>query len=660
MNQLRIGIVAIFLALVFLAPAPDRLYLAERSLESLLPRVAEGMNGAAPGTIELSLSGLEEERSGPIAEEARARLVGLLVERGIAPVPEGPPLRSRILVGEKETRVFWSVGDGAEREAAARHLSWIALLPPFTAILIALILQRTIPALFLGVWLGATLLRGFNPLLGLWAFLRVYLVEEALLDSFRIEIIGFVIGLVALVGIISKGGGVQGMIGVMMRWVRSRRSAQMVTFGMGLVIFFDDYANTILVGSTMRPLTDRFRVSREKLAYLVDSTAAPVAGLSLLSTWIAYEVSQFAPQIAEVGITENPYMVFARTIPYRFYSIFTLLFILSGILLRREYGPMLDAENRSRTTGAVIDERARPMVSDAMTRIAAKEGIPLRWWNAALPLVSVVLVTLIGLWVTGNRALEEPKALSQVFSLVALRDVIAAASSTQAIAAGAWTGFFLAAALLLGQRILSAGEILRASYHSTKGLFFAILILLLAWCIGGVCRDIGTAHYLVALFHRSLSPHFYPIILFILSCLVSFSTGSSWSTMAIILPNSVTLAWILGDASPLGAFGLTVLSIGAVLEGSIFGDHCSPISDTTILSSVSSASDHIDHVRTQIPYAITSMLVAIVVGYFPSTQGVSPAITIPAGLAVLIGILLIRGKRPASDRSIDAGAGQST
>jgi len=299
------------------------------------------------------------------------------------------------------------------------------------------------------------------------------------------------------------------------------------------------------------------------------------------------------------------------------------------------------------------------MISEAMTRVEVKEGVPLRWWNAVLPLVTVILVTLAGLWMTGNRALDEPRALTEIFSLAALREVIAAASSTQAIAAGAWTGFLLAAALLLGQRILSAGEILRASYNSTKGLFFAILILLLAWCIGGVCRDIGTAHYLVALFHRSLSPHYYPIILFILSCLVSFSTGSSWSTMAIILPNSVTLAWMLGDASPIGAFGLTVLSIGAVLEGSIFGDHCSPISDTTILSSVSSAADHIDHVRTQIPYAAASMATAILVGYFPSTRGVSPLVTLPAGAAVLIGIHLLVGRRPEADRAAPEG-NQST
>ena len=648
MTWLRIGILVVFILLILFSPDPDRNYLFERSLENLLPEIISSIDTSPHGELLIRVEG--EGEALPMTRSVEI-LAESIEEAEVRATEDAAPVVITLTREKNRAVARWTDGNGEPHTTTTRYIRWLSLLPPFVAILAALLFQRTIAALFLGIWLGTSLISGGNPITGLWVFLRVYLIQEALLDSFRVEIISFVIGLVALVGIISRGGGVQGMIRLMMRWVRSRRSAQFVTFAMGIVIFFDDYANTILVGSTMRPLTDRFRISREKLSYIVDSTAAPVAGLSLLSTWIAYEVSQFAPQIAEVGITENPYMIFARTLPFRFYSIFTLLFIFSGILMRREFGPMLKAERRSQLTGEMTQPGARPMISDAMTRITPKEGIDFHWFNGVLPLVTVVLVTLAGLWVTGNSELDIPKPLSGLFSLSALRDVIAGANSTRAISTGAWCGFLVGALLFLGQRILTFGEIVRAAFSSTRALFFAIVILFFAWCIGGVCRDIGTAHYLVALFRQSISPLLYPILLFILSCLVSFSTGSSWSTMAIILPNSVTLAWILGASSPLGAFGLTILSIGAVLEGSIFGDHCSPISDTTILSSVSSAADHIDHVRTQIPYALATMLVAIVCGYFPATRGVSSAITIPAGLCVIILIHLTLGRRVKTNRA---------
>ncbi len=642
MKRLRIGTLLLLLLIPLFAPEADRLYLFEQNLDPLLEE-AVGRSGITrsaavrvTGTADLPPS---------IADEARDKVCALLPEGCTKEGSGVPALDITLEPEERLSTVRWSVNGGVEHRVSRKNISWTSLLPPFLAILVALLFQRTIFALALGVWLGSTIVAGWNPIIGLWVFLRTYVIQKALLDSFRIEIIGFVVGLVALVGIISRGGGVQGMMRMITRIVKSGRSAQAATYLMGIVIFFDDYANTILVGNTMRPLTDRFRIAREKLAYIVDSTAAPVAGLSLLSTWIAYEVSQFAPQLTEVGIAENPYVVFARTIPYRFYSIFTLLFILAGIVMRREFGPMLTARRRA-CAGKLSRPGARPMVSDAMTRVQPKEGVPYRWWNGLLPLVVVVLVTLVMLWTTGNSALEKPYGLGGVFSLQALREVIAGASSTKAIAAGAWTGFFLAAILLLSQRILTPAEIARAAFSSTRALFFAIVILVLAWCIGGVCTDLGTAHYLVALFRRSLSPLLYPTVLFILSCLVSFSTGSSWSTMAIILPNSVVLAYLLGAESVLGAFGLTVVSIGAVLEGSIFGDHCSPISDTTILSSVSSAVDHIDHVRTQIPYAVTSMIVALLCGYLPAARGVPAPICLGAGVITLVLVLRIIGRDP--------------
>ncbi len=642
MKWLRIGTLLLFGIVLLFAPDPDPEYLFEQDLQTLLSAPVESIGSLKTLRLEITSSGPFEKNQIAAAREAMGKL---LPNTDLEGDRDAPILKIVLFSDAERSSLQWSFQEGIEEEISRKKTTWIALLPPFLAILIALLFQRTILALALGVWLGATIVSNWNPLAGIWVFLRTYIIQQAIFDSFRIEIIGFVIGLVALVGIMSKGGGVQGMMQLITRIVKTGRSAQVATYLMGLVIFFDDYANTILVGNTMRPLTDKLKIAREKLAYIVDSTAAPVAGLSLLSTWIAYEVSQFAPQLLEVGIEENPYIIFARTIPYRFYSIFTLIFILAGILMRREFGPMLTAQRRARK-GLLSRPGARPMVSDAMTRVTPKEGIPNRWWNGLVPLVTVVVVTMIVLWRSGNAALDNPYGLGGLFSINALRDVIAGAASTRAIATGAWTGFALGAVMMLSQRILTPGEIVRAAFNSTRALFFAIVILLLAWCIGGVCSDLGTAHYLVALFRETLSPVIYPFILFTLSCLVSFSTGSSWSTMAIILPNSVVLAFLLGDASPIGSLGLTVISIGAVLEGSIFGDHCSPLSDTTILSSVSSATDHIDHVRTQIPYAVTTMAVAVLCGYLPAARGLPAPISLAIGTLLLIIILRLIGRNP--------------
>jgi len=203
--------------------------------------------------------------------------------------------------------------------------------------------------------------------------------------------------------------------------------------------------------------------------------------------------------------------------------------------------------------------------------------------------------------------------------------------------------------LMLSQRILTPTECVKASASSIKALFFAVAILFMAWCIGGVCSDIGTAHYLIALFKGVLPPLLFPTILFMTACVVSFSTGSSWSTMSILLPNTVIFAVKMGEISEIGPMPMLVICIGAVLEGSIFGDHCSPISDTTILSSVSCAADHMDHIKTQAPYALTCMIVAVGVGYIPAVCGLHPVISIITGVVLLAAVLLLFGKKTGSD-----------
>ncbi len=593
-----------------------------------------------------------------------------------------------------------------------------SLIPPLLAIGFALILRRVILALFAGVWAGAALLRADGGMAalaalpsGLWDVFARYFTHE-LVDSFRIEVIGFVIALLGVIGVATRAGGIAGLVDLILRYARSVRSALGVSFGMGLMLFFDDYANCLVVGNSMRPVTDRLRISREKLAYIVDSTAAPVAGLSIFSTWIAFEVSTYAAQLPAAGIADGAYAVFFWTLPYRFYSILALAFVFLVILTRRDFGPMLAAERRARSTGELVRAGGQALVSDRVGQIEPHPELRPSALRAILPIGAVVALTLEGIFRDGGGYALLADDPDRLLSLEGLTGLLLAGSgagplfraASGALIVAAWLAgsvavrialalgvgaafaaggiattaieatlaqplakylgyggcFALVAGLagiavtgLPGVRLREArpslgfAEIGGAAFSSTRALGFAIVILFLAWMIGAVCEDVGTADYLVALSARRIPPELIPALLFCVACVVAFSTGTSWGTMSILLPNVVAMAAVAGEDHALGSVGMVTVCIGAVLEGSIFGDHCSPISDTTVLSSVATASDHLDHVRTQLPYAVCVAAAALGAGYVPTTfiPQWNPLFAYALALGGLVAVLFVLGRR---------------
>ncbi|MCP4547669.1 MAG: Na+/H+ antiporter NhaC family protein [bacterium] len=643
-------------ALVLLPRVPvDGDYLLRHTLEEeMFPEVLSHLNGqevAANSAISINVEG-------PLAHEIRYDLQDFLLTN----LPQGDIAKNAIIT------LAWSIDDGiVDIQGSVRTLnletfirqqqhllSWISLLPPLIAILLAFAFRRTLICLFVGIWAGATLLFHGNVAKGLVWVAYEGILRHALLDQFRIEILVFIFGLVGAVGIMSRMGGVAGMLRLVEGAVRSARSAQFFTAVMGLLIFFDDYANTILVGTTMRPLSDRWRVSRERLAYLVDSTAAPVAGLSVLSTWVAYEMSLYADQLPMIGVEQDAYIIFLRTIPFRFYSIFTLLLVMIGAVTGRSFGPMLKAERRARAgavSPVVNGDRgvAERMASTALKRTSHKPGVPARWWNAVLPLGLIIGVTLCLMFSFGD---VEQRGLDALGDVEYLRSVVLSnTNSTRALAWAAVSGFLLALFLARGQRLLGWGEALAAGVGNFRAMLEAIGILILAWVMGHICDLLGTSHVLIAMANGGLDRMalLLPLILFLTGAAVSFATGSSWSTMAILLPNVVLLAGRIGEATTLGTEGMLLLAIGAVLEGSIFGDHCSPISDTTILSSVASGCPHMAHVKTQIPIALAALFVAVFVGYLPVALGVPVWLILPTGAIVLLLIIRLLGRCPEDE-----------
>ena len=528
--------------------------------------------------------------------------------------------------------------------------SWTSLLPPLVAIVLALVFKEVVTALFLGVWLGALLHTGFNPIAATMRTIDTF-ITPALVDADHAAIVVFSFLLAGMVGVISRSGGTRGIVEAVRPLATTPRRAQLATYISGLAIFFDDYANTLIVGNTMRPITDRMRVSREKLAYIVDSTAAPVAAIVFVSTWVGFEISLIGDGLAAAAAQSggsleiaaladaNPFTVFLHSIPYLFYPILALVMVGLVVALQRDFGPMLRAEQRASRGEGLYREGAMLMSEAGSKEMEPDPDTPLRWYNAVLPVLSVVIVVLLGLYFEGRANLGRPGTIWEIFG---------EANAFNALLWGSLTGCLIALGLAVGQRILSVHEAINGLVGGMRAMLLAGVILVLAWSLSAVTEVLGTAQYLSGLLEGNLRPEFLPVLVFLTAASISFATGTSWGTMAILIPLVIPLSVGMGGAAGFDAgthYSILLGSISSVLAGAIFGDHCSPISDTTVMSSMASACDHVDHVRTQLPYALTVGLVGMLIGDIPTAFGMPPWISYLAGAAILFSLLRFYGKK---------------
>ena len=552
---------------------------------------------------------------------------------------------------------------------------WLSILPPLIAIGLALIFKEVIISLFAGIWVGAFIAGGlrFEAFLGivkaLLTTVDTYLIES-LNDAGHLSVIVFSLLIGGMVAIISRNGGMAGVVNRMTKYATNPRRGQFVTWLLGVLIFFDDYANTLIVGNTMRSVTDRFRISREKLAYIVDSTAAPVASVAFITTWIGAELGYIGDGIEQVEhfADTTPYAVFIESLKYSYYPIFTLAFILYLIYQRRDFGPMLAAEARARSTGVVKATALETDAVDDQEDLNPVAGAPLRARNAVIPVLTVVVMTIVGLVDTGLSslagAMDVPPPTTDwgavwgaleggFFAKLGL--TIGAADSYVALLWASMSGVVVALILSVSQRIMNIEQTIGALTAGFKAMFSAVMILTLAWALALTTEQLHTATFLVELLGEALNPYLLQPVIFVLAALISFSTGSSWSTMAILYPIAIPLTWTVATLSGWSepdAAGLLYNVISTVLAASVLGDHCSPISDTTILSSLASDCHHIDHVRTQLPYALTVGAVALTAGFLSTALGGGWLVCLSlmaAGLVALFLIVKFVGRRMAMD-----------
>ena len=539
--------------------------------------------------------------------------------------------------------LFSSVALAAESAPApATAGSWVSILPPLLTIGVALAFKRVVPALFLGIWMGAWAIKDFG-LFGLWTGLldtfQVY-VSNALSNPDHSAIVLFSMMVGGMVGIISRNGGMQGIVNHIVKWADSARHACLATASLGLAIFFDDYANTLVVGNTMRPVTDSMRVSRAKLAYIVDSTAAPVACIAVVTTWIGYEIGLIGDSIGKMqGLETEAYLLFLNTIPYSFYPIMAIVFVFMVSASGRDFGPMLAAERLAQKHGSEHSDPEKPSNQETES-IEPIDGKPQRAFNAYIPVAVMVLGVLVGLYVTGKEAASD-------IANPSLKDIIGNADSYTALMWASLVSMLTAAILSLGQRIMGLEEVVNAWFHGVRAMLMAMIILILAWSLGEVTDILKTADFLVSVLGDALPTFALPAMVFLLAAATAFATGSSWGAMGILFPLAMPLTWAVmvahGQTGP-EHMHILYSAISAILAGAVWGDHCSPISDTTILSSLASGCDHIEHVRTQLPYAMTVGGVAILFGSIMTALGSPWWLGMSIGLVILWLILRFYGK----------------
>ena len=526
----------------------------------------------------------------------------------------------------------------------------LTLLPPVVAIILAFATKNVILSLVLGVMSGGFLLNlnGVNILSALFnSFLDlVNRAVNSLADPWNAGIILQVLAIGGVINLVAKMGGAKAIAEALAKKAKNARSAQLITWAAGLLVFFDDYANSLIIGPMMRPVTDKMKISRERLAFVIDATAAPVAGLAIISTWIGLEVGLIGDGFNSIGVNTNAFSVFVNTIPYRFYNILILGFIVLTSVHLKEFGPMREAELRARrgnvnlTSSKEIDEK----ISNEHSDLEPLPGVKLNIWNAIIPIGILIVGSLFAFYYSGYTTIlgGDDATLIELLknsplSFVSIREAFSNADASVALFQSALFAGIVAIVMGTSKKIFNISQGLEIWVDGMKTLVITCVILICAWSLSSVIKELGTARYLIQLLSGSIPAFLLPSIIFVLGGIMSFATGTSYGTMGILMPLTIPLAHSINPE-----MSYIIVCISAVLTGSIFGDHCSPISDTTILSSMGAGCNHIDHVRTQMPYSLFVASIAILFGYIPAGFGLNIYLILPvAFLVMFIGIQIL-------------------
>lgn len=498
----------------------------------------------------------------------------------------------------------------------------LSLLPPILSITLALVTKKVIPSLLAGALSGALILAGGNPITAVGHTL--YTIWSSVTDGWNLSILIFLVLLGVLVHLVTLAGGSAKYGAWAEQKISSRAGAQLATLALTMLIFIDDYFSALTGGTVMRPITDKFKVSRAKLAYIIDSTAAPVCILAPISSWVVTVMSTMGEKFKAEGVAMDPFMSFLKLIPLNLYAILTLAMVAILAISDLEFGPMAEHERLAMTTGNVHGPQGDTGHYTEEVVDNPKGTI----WDLVIPIGGLVIFTIIAMVYTGGY-------------FAGGMTVLEAIQETDAATALMLGGFFavaLSLVLFIPRRVLNGKQLGEAAIQGVKSMLPAITILIFAWTIGSIIGELNTGLYLATTLGTTLPPFLYPALVFALAGIIAFATGTSWGTFAIMVPIAIDFALIFDPE-------IILVMIAAVLAGAVFGDHCSPISDTTILSSTGAGCDHIVHVQTQLPYAVfvagISFIGYIIAGLLITKVGLSTGVTGVISLGISATLMLI-------------------
>ena len=494
------------------------------------------------------------------------------------------------------------------------YATFWALVPAFVAIILALITKEVYSSLFLGILVGGIFYSGFN-FEGTINHVFQNGFIGVLSDSYNVGILVFLVILGAMVSMMNKAGG-SAAFG---RWaathIHSRVGAQLATILLGCLIFIDDYFNCLTVGSVMRPVTDKHKISRAKLAYLIDATAAPVCIIAPISSWAA----------AVTGFVEGAdgFSLFIRAIPYNFYALLTIVMMLVLVVSKAEYGPMRQHELNAlkgdlhTTPAGTADKFDEVVAGNPKGKVV----------DLILPVVSLIVFCIIGMIYTGG-----------FFDGVGIIEAFSGCDASVGLAYGSFFGLAFTIVFYMIRKVLSFKECMASLPEGFKAMVPAILILTMAWSLKSMTDSLGAAPYVEALVRNSASAlmNFLPAIIFLVACVLAFASGTSWGTFGILIP--IVVDAFAADQT------MMIIAISACMAGAVCGDHCSPISDTTIMASAGAQSNHINHVNTQLPYAITVAIVSFVT-YIVAGFVKTAWIALPVGVVLMVAVVLVMKKK---------------
>lgn len=513
---------------------------------------------------------------------------------------------------------------------------WLKLVPALLVILLALLSRQIIPALIIGIFAGIWIVNGLaiNELIRVpLRFADSYLID-ILIKRENMSILIFSLMISATIHTINKTGGIKAIVFYIKKIASGRQKAKLTTYFLGWLIFFDDYTNALVVGNTMKSITSVYRISKEKLAYIVDTTSAPLTGIAFISTWIGAQLGYIQSGMDASGIEASAFNVFFNGLKYAFYPLISLFLLFILILNKRDFGPMYRAENKE--------------INDNLTDINSKtiDKPSLKALLFILPLTTLIIVTITAMFISGYTETVKNIENESIISIIALS--FGNSDPYRSLLWSSFSALSLTIIMIIAGRVTDIKNLTKHIYDGFSGILLPLSILVLAWILASISAETGTAEYIATLISGNLHPEFLPALLFITASVIAFATGSSWGTMAILYPlflpaaYSLSISYGLNTEQSMEVFYMTV---AAILGGSIFGDHSSPVSDTTILSAMSSGCELMSHVETQLPYALTAAFLSIILFLVFPLFGLHWMLTMLAGFAFTIILVMVLGKK---------------